>query len=148
MNKRQLTDWLKVMRDPEFGKATGTLEDPNNPSKRCCLGHLGYSMKASRRWNVITARVDYFYGGDDSWSSSYLPISLAKELDIDNIGSFINPITVGGIEEFKSMSELNDDTDLTSAAIADIIEDQWEAGNIALFNEFSNNPYGGLNVAQ
>ena len=147
MNKRQLTDWLNVMRNPESGKTTGELEDPINPSERCCLGHLAYSMKADRRRNNIGPSVEYFYSGSDSWSTTYLPVSLAKELDIDKIGSFIGPITVGR-DEFKSMSELNDGTDLTSAAIADIIEGEWEAGNIAPFKDFVNDPYGGLNVAQ
>ena len=148
MNKRQLTDWLNVMRNPESGKTTGELEDPINPSERCCLGHLAYSMKADRRRNNIGPSVEYFYSGSDSWSTTYLPVSLAKELDMDKIGSFIKPITVdgivkfnGAITEFNSMSELNDDTDLTSAQIADIIEEQWEVGNIAPFKEFVNDPY-------
>ena len=142
MNKRQLTDWLNVMRDPESGKATGELEDATNPSERCCLGHLAYSMESDRRRNNIGPSVEYFYPGSASWSTTYLPVSLAKELDMDKIGSFIKPITVdgivkfnGAITEFNSMSELNDDTDLTSAQIADIIEEQWEAGNIGPFND-------------
>ena len=117
------------MRDPRFGKMQQQLEDPDNSNDRCCLGHLCHAMNVPSELDN-DGDPEYIFDGDSH--SAYLPSGLAKALDMTTQGDFMRGIIVDGVVVMH-MSGLNDDTDLTPAQIADVIEEQFEAGNIASF---------------
>ena len=133
MNNSQLQDWFSVMRDPKSGKCKGRLQDVTNPNDRCCLGHLGFSMGVTTGIKVDKCDneyVAYFYGGRTN--GIVLPSALAKELDMTQCGDFVEVIEIGDAE-YCSMSVINDETDLTMAEIADVIEAQFKAGNVTRY---------------
>ena len=138
MNNSQLQNWLGVMRDPKSGKCEGKLQDVLNPNDRCCLGHLGYSMGAAIEIRLNGYRekvVHYSYGDGIDSNVNVLPAALAKELDISKIGDFIKDIKIGDTS-FACMAEINDETDLTIAEIAeiaDVIEAQFKANNVVRY---------------
>ena len=141
MNGLQLQNWLKVMRDPKSGKALKKLENPENRHDRCCLGHLCHAMQAKSKvanfgsmHSSDGGRDCVFYDfNDHRWTHDVLPNELAKELDITFTGSFNTPIDIDGCE-VSSMASLNDDTDLTPAEIANVIESQFKAGNVTPYD--------------
>ena len=136
MNNSQLQGWLGVMRDPQSGRCKDRLQDVADSNSRCCLGHLGYSMGATIEIRLNEYRVKavhYSYGDGIDSNVSVLPSALAKELDITRIGDFIKDIKIGDTS-FACMAEVNDKTDLTIAEIADVIEAQYKAKNVARFH--------------
>ena len=134
MNDSQLQNWLGVMRDPKSGKCKDQLQDVTNSNDRCCLGHLGFSLDVIIETKLNDNReafIVYRYGHD--WpSSSNLPRALAKELDMTQNGDFVKDVKIRGTR-YACMSEVNDETDLTISEIADVIEAQFKANNVARY---------------
>ena len=138
MNNSQLQNWLGVMRDPQSGKCRDKLQDITDSTSRCCLGHLGYSMGAAIDIVLNQNRnkgVGYSYGDDKNINISVLPVALAMELDMTQKGDFIKDVRIGDTS-FACMAEVNDDTELTPAEIADVIEAQYKAGNVAEYGPY------------
>ena len=138
MNGLQLRNWLRVMRDPKSGKTKHKLENLENRNNRCCLGHLCYSMNGNSKVTSygcdIEGKDTVFYDfNDEVWEHDVLPNELAKELDMTPTGSFTMAIDIGVIS-VRSMASLNDDTELTPAEIADVIEAQFRAGNVTPYD--------------
>ena len=118
--------WLEVLRDPKSEKTQGRLEDPDNAKARCCLGHACHALGEERY--VKTSGAGYpsqapyivMYAGDagvlSEGAASLLgiqPDGLLKESD-------------GGVKGMYTLVDLNDDTNLTPAEIADVIECLWQ----------------------
>ena len=124
------------MRDPKSAKHQGQLQDTWNSKNRCCLGHLGYSMGATIEHRPGGQgghkSVHYSYGDVLHSNMSVLPVALAKELDMTQCGDFVQVIEIEGVD-YCSMSSLNDEADLTMAGMADVIEAEFKANNVARY---------------
>lgn len=124
--------WLDYLRDEGRRKTEGCLEDPiddgfENP--RCCLGHACALFKDELNLSVKETsfnNIDSVYYNEQKTS---LPIEVQEHLDINGYGSLINPLTcddmdcdINSTDEFCSLADINDRTDLTPEQIADYIE--------------------------
>ena len=122
--------WLRELRGPTALKMTGKLAHPLNENARCCLGHLCAAIGAKRTID----RFDYCgetyprvcYEGE----TTVLPKKVCRVLDITEKGEFVHPVRLDGYMcTFSSLVSLNDQTGLTPAQIADVIEKQIAADN-------------------
>ena len=134
--------WLETLRDPKSKKKVGILEDHCNENARCCLGHACHALGAKKYTAehlgddgevepVIT------YGGE--WT--ILPEAIAEKLCITCNGEFKDPIRIEGFKGgFDNLTDVNDDTKLTSVEIADVIEEQFALKNFLPFeyNRYSS----------
>ena len=110
--------WLKILRSPKARKAQSVLERADNPIRRCCLGHLCHVAEAEREENGINV----VYKWKSSFSSSSIPLLLAKELDIAAGGNFIKEILYEDCY-YSNLMGLNDGSNASLFDIARIIED-------------------------
>ena len=133
--------WLAFLREPGREKTEGKLEDVEHPEQRCCLGHACHVLGAERHADEHEGEVLYD-GREDEFT-----VPLAKLLNVTPTVYFRRPAPVpkprshtfegtGVTVGFLSAAKLNDDTDLTPAEIADVLERERAAGNIQ--------PYGGI----
>ena len=132
--------WLAQLRDPESKKLTLRLEDAEDPKARCCLGHachaLGLPRSVDTEHELATGSklVLVLYGEDehtDRFTSDVLPMNAAEMLDISVVGTFVKPLVHRGVQPpYMSLSDLNDESTLTPAEIADVIEEQFEKDNL------------------
>ena len=133
--QEELDIWLRALRDPDAQKHCGSLEDYDNPKARCCLGHACAALglkRADDQWIQDNyGEKTVLYGVDrGDYDETCLPKSLSKRLNISPGGGFIKKIEIEGQNEngapilFDSLVHVNDDTDLTLAQIADLIEEQ------------------------
>ena len=115
--------WMRVLRDPESKKTTGQLQDIIYEKHRCCLGHCCHAAGADVKIDEISVgeeAVTYSYLGNNDYAC--LPETLAEELDITATGCFINKVEVRG-EQMGSLTDVNDNSLLSPAEIADLIEE-------------------------
>ena len=124
--------WLAVLRDPNSKKAYRVLEDYNEPSKRCCLGHACYALSANR----TTLKTKQLVGYEGQFG--YLPAVMGTQLNITADGAFKRAINCEPYPQtFMSLADINDGTHLEPAEIADIIEEQFEEANFMPFNNLT-----------
>ena len=103
----KLAKWVKFLKKGKYKKGLGYLIEIDGRSKKyCCLG---------------VACVIFFKDGK-GFTSIMLPRALAKELNIMIDGSFKEPISGAYGEKVCSLTELNDETDLTLPEIGRILE--------------------------
>ena len=119
MNDKEITPqqaidkFLKVLRDPESKKYKFLLINPSNSNERCALGHLYHALGVNNDAN--------------GWSVVNLLLG-------DGQGCFTRDIKYKG-EFFKTLSCLNDGTDIQLFELADIVEREWKSGNLFPFAE-------------
>ena len=136
--------WDEVLRRPESKKEQGQLENIDDPNSCCCLGHLVREMVAEGhvdiRRKVTCGKVTY----DDT--SSVLPSAVSEKLGVTVDGAFKEPISVPVARvlpnkrrafpswcstevSISHLPSLNDNTDFSLNEIADVIKEQFAAGN-------------------
>ena len=118
--------WLDFLREPGRKKTKGILERLSAQDERCCLGHACHVLKAKRQ---VTPHA-VFYGED--LVDDVLPEEIANLLNITYDGAFSKPVRIGGLH-FMSIADVNDNTEFTPAGIADVLEEQFDAGNMQAF---------------
>ena len=106
--------WLKQLRHPDSLKHKGKLENPENRNERCCLGHLCHALGVES--DTDNGYVRYLE------SVGTLPDAVASTLNITNVGD-VRPSIQYGDGMYHSLGLLNDNTDIDSAGIADVIEE-------------------------
>ena len=116
--------WLAQLRDPESKKQAGKLESLDDSNARCCLGHACHAL-GIERW--VEYHEDKIVTYD--FRTTNLPGSACNMLNIDILGEFKKEVLVNG-NFYRSLTEINDLTDLTPQEIADIVEDQFENDNL------------------
>ena len=128
--------WLAKMRHLKSKKHQGSLEKAHHPEHRCCLGHACAAFGVDRLSERENSGVVSYGSRDEGWHSKVLPVELVRRLRIKNNGEFKKPITIKGYRtefdrpvEFGSLVEINDNTRLSLAQIADIIERENKADN-------------------
>ena len=123
--------WLAQLRSPEAKKTCSKLEDPEKPNHRCCLGHACYVLGLTRTVEEIQDDIFNYDAVYYDNGYSYLPISACEMLDINPDGDFkeVINVTMNQKQFCKNLAELNDDTELQPAEIADIIEENFKANN-------------------
>ena len=102
---------------------------------RCCLGHYcaakGLQAVAVKVYDLETgSKVLYTYDPQYEKNIYALPQHLAKSLGITKYGRFVQSVVVEG-RQMVGLTDVNDYTDLSPAQIADVIEQQFAAGNFA-----------------
>ena len=122
--------WFGVLRDPESKKITNKLEDPEDTNARCCLGHACHALGIEREVEFDPRKESHSVCYDSS--SIVLPDTVAYMLNITNVGDFKKTIYVKSIP-VSNLTQANDDTNLTPAEIADLIEDQIKNDNFSIF---------------
>lgn len=138
--QEELAIWLRALRDPSAEKHCGTLEDYDNPKARCCLGHACVAFgleRADDQWTQDNYGDDIvLYGSHDGeYEETVLPKSLSMRLNLSPGGNFIEKVEIEGQNEngapilFDSLVHVNDDSTLTLAQIADLIEEQNRKNN-------------------
>ena len=128
--------WLAQLRSPEAKQARGKLEDPDDPNKRCCLGHACHILGLERTVKKPEWRAsDCVFYGKNCGEASWLPREACKKLNVSLKGSFKVPVAVDGIT-VNSLSIINDYTKLSLSEIADVIEEQFKADNFLQSAEF------------
>ena len=125
--------WFAFLREPGRKKHTGELESVLDNERRCCLGHACHVLGANR--TEICRDSSIYYGNQ----SGILPDSIAEMLDMDAEGCLYSSIDLDGDEEadggIDTITALNDDTDLNPAQIADVLEKQFERGNVVPYRK-------------
>lgn len=152
--------WLDTMRRPGMLKCAGTLEiESHHPRASgrspqnffCALGVAAREFSADER-SVAERRgengrlreyLKVSYGKFKS-NTSDLPDSAAKALNIDRRGRFYKPLDLEVREDVPrvfrqvgSIQGLNDKTSLPLSEIADVIQEQFDKGNILPYSEES-----------
>ena len=124
--------WLAQLRSPDAKKQIGMLENISIPNKRCCLGHACHALGSPRAID----KNKVLYGKKKTYGT--LPRELAVLLGITIAGHFEKTIfldikpTIQDVKRpvsFDSLTEINDETDLTPSQISDVIEEQFKADN-------------------
>ena len=115
--------WFEALYNTYAKKHKRALEKYDEPEARCCLGHLCHALHVKRDVDEINGIVKYKDKGKDSWEISILPKEVAILLDITMDGSFIRPISIKGVLH-GNLVRVNDRTDLSLPAIAEIIKTQ------------------------
>ena len=122
---------LRVLRDPKSDKMKERLEDPNDPDRRCCLGHLCHAVGLPR---ILLHEGLVVYGHSHKSGNIdgvLLPADLRELLrDEEGIGHFAKPIGINNSFFCSTLTDVNDFTELSSLEIADVIEREWESGNL------------------
>ena len=135
--------WLSVLRDPKSKKHVGSLESLHDSNTRCCLGHACHALHSNK--TIFEDKV--CYGAEKEYT--FLPQKIAKLLNITPDGEFATPIHISrdysnidsdeNVDEdinylptsigYNDLVSLNDDTILSPAEIANIIEEQYKNKN-------------------
>ena len=114
--------WVAYLRNPRRKKTVARLVNPDNPSAKCCMGHLmcflGYRSSHGA------------YATDSFVAEEVLPQVVCKRMDITPLGEFKEVILLHG-KTYYSLGDVNDsyDYNFSPAEIADIIVEQHAAGN-------------------
>ena len=116
-------EWLDYLRQPGRKKTKEVLERYHDNEARCCLGHACHHFGIDR--TVLEDSLSVLYDKQ----GSVLPERLQWDLDMTEAGDFCEPIDVED-EIIGDCIGLNDETDLSMAEIADIIEQQMVTGNM------------------
>lgn len=102
--RHRWVNYLK-MGDNAISMYQDSLEDPSDPSSRCCLGHACFVLGADRHSTGASVRYSYPFVDavkpDDprhpNYSETRLPDTVAWLLDIRQEGSFKRPISLDEI---------------------------------------------------
>lgn len=115
--------WIAFLRDPARKKVITELESKYDPERRCCLGHgcacLIPGLRDVKESGFVTYENEGFY---------------APSAFMDSVGLFGDggQIYGGGVYfkvwVFNSLSEANDETEMTPVDIADFLEATIEGG--------------------
>ena len=92
IEQSEVIKWLEVLADPQSKKEKQHLENYKDSNKRCCLGHLCHALNLK-----MTKDAEYLetrYHDDENADSSFLPLSVAKQLDITVEGRFVRGFTI------------------------------------------------------
>jgi hypothetical protein len=114
--------WIAYLKNSDTLKTIGKLEDPDNPNKRCCLGHACHIFEVERQ----ASKFKVLY--DDH--SARLPESLVLKLGMWSVygsGKLVQ-YKLRGLD-VKSLSSLNDDADYTPQQIGEYLETVIEGGD-------------------
>ena len=118
--------WLAQLRDLDSKKEFGQLENVKDSNARCCLGHACHALGIRRRVKQYPSSSIDLVAYENT--SGALPSSACYMLNITAIGRFIEKIIVNG-ESCSDLSDVNDNTLLSPAEIADVIQDQFNNNN-------------------
>ena len=121
--------WLLQLRHPDSLKHRGELEDSKNPNARCCLGHLCHALGIESY--VGQTRVYY------QNNSTVLPEEVAELLDITTVGHMRKPVPYDD-RVYYTLSKLNDESNIDTVGIADVIEKQLVEDNFFPFRNCLN----------
>ena len=134
--------WLAFLREEGRQKCVGRLEDTHEGERRCCLGHAAFVLGGKRSVIEGTAGDKIVAYNDET---GYLSADLAEMLNMEASGDLHDFIHLDGYEDedgdpinFGTLTGINDDSDLTPAQIADVIENQIEADNLRELYDFDN----------
>ena len=119
--------WLAQLRLPESGKFRDSLENADCPSERCCLGHAAHAVGAPREVSdgivdydgfnqVLSGPLQHLFGisHDGTFSEAYTGRELAEIIG--------RPVPYRDFDVWGCLAGINDDTDLTPAEMASVIE--------------------------
>ena len=143
--RRNVKRWLQVLRDKHSERFVGVLENADNPSQRCCLGHACHALGVSRTVKDNPCGDDFqtvWYGPKSDLCSKQLPLEACNMLNITALGNLKGCVSRERIEEligreiyiyeddqfeeeheFSSLSVINDYTNLQPKEMATLI--QW-----------------------
>ena len=130
--------FAKGLQEPHREKQIEKLENYNLPNQRCCLGHGCdiFNIKKRKENNSV------YFGKDDNYAIA--PLELVDLLGLTNStgGSYIGS-SLKNIEshsDIKSLTSLNDNTDITTNEIGKSMEDWIEGGEGTPFKPLSDYP--------
>jgi len=127
---------IKYLMEPERQKVTGMLETFSEPECRCCLGHMSHVLGAERGEvepdRFAVKRVTY--DSEFAWAPPMVIQKLALNDDCGTVKDTDFEIIKGAIHatdcvnNFSSLSEINDSTEATPQMIGAYLQTVIEGG--------------------
>lgn len=123
MNREEIIEkWCQALESGQYQKGVGKLKDEDG--NYCCLGVLCEILELESE--PFYDEFLFHYGKESD--SEILPSSLARDLSINNCGGFRECVEYQGLS-YISLTDLNDQSDITFPEMAQIIRKNFKANN-------------------
>lgn len=136
--KENRLKFAKGLQESHREKTVEKLENYNLPNQRCCLGHGCdiFNIKKRKENNSV------YFGKGDNYAIA--PLELVDLLGLTNsTGSGYMDSSLKNVElhnDIKSLTGLNDDTNITTHEIGKLMENWIEGGEGTPFKPLSDYP--------